>query len=241
MAIGAFHIQKLIIILESCGDFAVGVDGGEFSQGSSLNDAFLADEEEIIGLGIIIASQDGDDSFVFVEVQEIDNGEPFASPAGVGNLVTAHPIDFADRGEEEDVGMGLDVLHQFDRIARSGLDADDAAPATMLGGEGIVVHPLEITIVGQKDQDVLLRDEVFVIDVRSFVGDFGEAFVAKAALDLQEFFDEEGDNVVAGRKQAVVFSDVGFQSFFFGIEFILLHALQSAEGHRQDRVGLRFA
>ena len=96
-AMGALTNEgKLIIILESCGDFAVGVDGGKLSQSSPLDDAFLADEEEIIGLWIIIASQDSDDPFIFVEVQEIDDGEPFASPAGVGDLVTAHPIDFAN-------------------------------------------------------------------------------------------------------------------------------------------------
>ena len=69
--------------------------------------------------------------------------------------------------------MGEGVLHQNDLVPIGGLHAGDAASATVLGSEGIVVHAFDIPVAGQGNDDILLRDEVFVFDVGSRIRDFG--------------------------------------------------------------------
>ena len=123
------------------------MDGRVFGDGGSLDDTGLGDEEEVIALWVIIASQEGDDGLVFVEVEEVNDRHTLAKTAGVWDLITSHAVNLAQRGEEEDVGMGLNVLHELDHVAGNGLDADDSATTAMLGIEGVVIHSLEVTIV----------------------------------------------------------------------------------------------
>ena len=113
------------------------MDGRVFGDGGSLDDTGLGDEEEVIALWVIIASQEGDDGLVFVEVEEVNDRHTLAKTAGVWDLITSHAVNLAQRGEEEDVGMGLNVLHELDHVAGNGLDADDSATTAMLGIEGV--------------------------------------------------------------------------------------------------------
>ena len=54
--------------------------------------------------------------------------------------------------------MGEGVLHQNDLVPIGGLHAGDAASATVLGSEGIVVHAFDIPVAGKGNDDILLRD-----------------------------------------------------------------------------------
>ena len=76
--------------------------------------------------------------------------------------------------------MGLGVVHEPHDVPGGGLHAGDAAPAAMLGFEGIVVHPFDVVVAGEGNEDVLLGDEVFVLDVGGLIGDFGAPLVAEA-------------------------------------------------------------
>ena len=154
-------------------------------------------------------------------------------------MIAAETVDFASGGEEEDIGVGLRVLDELHGIPADGLHASDAFAAAMLSGEGIVIDALDIAVPGKGDDDVLLRDEVFVIDIGCVVGDLGETVVPEFLFEGSDFFDKELNDVVARGEQAIVFSDIGFKGALLGEELILFHALQTTEGHGENRIALR--
>ena len=82
-------------------------------------------------------------------------------------------------------------------------------------------------------------DEVLVFDIGGRIGNLRTSPITKARFDFLELDDHLVDDVVPGGEETVVFGDVRFEIGLFGVEFILLHALQTTEGHRKDRVALR--
>jgi hypothetical protein len=85
-----------------------------------------------------------------------------------------------------------------------------------------------------------LRDQIFVIDVGGFIRNLGQALIAKAVFDFGELLIIKLDDVVFAREEAVVLRDVlGEFVCVLVFELVLLKALEfTAEGHRQDGVGL---
>ena len=238
--VGALDVEEAVAIAETNGDFAVLVDGSVLLQGSALDEPVASDEDQVIALWIVIARNDGYDFFVAVEIEDVLSRGPFAGPPGIRDLIAAEAIDFAEAGEEEDVGVRLGVVHQAHHVAGGGLHAGNAPSAAVLGFEGIIVDPLNVVVAGEGDEDVLLRDEVLVFDIGGLIGDVGPPLVPEATLDLFDFGDEQIDDVLARGEEAVVFGDVGDQLVLFGIELVLLHALEAAEGHGQNRGALLF-
>ena len=135
--------------------------------------------------------------------------------------------------------MGLRVLNEPHDVVADGLHAGDADTAAVLGGEGVVIDPLDITVLGKGDDDVLLWDEVLVFDIGGRIGNLRTSPIAKARFDFLKLDDHLIDDVVPGGKETVVFGDVRFKIALFGVEFVLFHTLQTTEGHRKDRVALR--
>jgi hypothetical protein len=80
-----------------------------------------------------------------------------------------------------------------------GADAFDATAAAVLGAEGRIAHPFEITVIGQDNDDVLLRDQIFVIDVGGFIGNLRQSRVAEAIFDVFELLIKSSTMLFAAR------------------------------------------
>ena len=119
----------------------------------------------------------------------------------------------------------MGVFDQSNDIVSNRLHTSHADAATVLGGEGIIINPLDITIAGKGDDNVLLRNEVFVFDIGGIIGDFSTPFIGKARFDFLKFLNHDIDFVFTAGEDSIVFSDIGFKLSFFSIEFILLHTL----------------
>jgi hypothetical protein len=104
--------------------------------------------------------------------------------------------------------VGLGVKHDVDGIASSRRNAFDASTAAVLSAEGLIGHPFEIAVLRENDDDLVLRDQVFVIDVGGFIRNIGQALIAEFIFDFAELFDHKLHDVVFARKEAVVLRDV---------------------------------
>ena len=90
-------------------------------------------------------------------------------------------------GEEEQRVHRAAMEDVLDLVLFLRLDAGDAPPAAMLRAVGVAGDALDVAGLGQRDDDIDIRDEVFLAEVAGRLGaDFRAPLVAVALLEVLE-------------------------------------------------------
>ena len=71
------------------------MDGGKFGQGRAFDHAKFRDEEEIAVLAVFVNRNNGNDFFLFIEVEEVLGRHAFSNTSRIWDLISAETINFA--------------------------------------------------------------------------------------------------------------------------------------------------
>ena len=104
--------------------------------------------------------------------------------AGVGQLVRLRPVDPALVGEEQDPVVGRGHEEVVDDVVGPQLRAAHALAAAALRPVEVGLGPLGVAAAGDRDDDVLLGDQVLDRHVAVVGDDLGAPVVAELLDDL---------------------------------------------------------
>ena len=111
-------------------------------------------------------------------------------------------------GEEQQLVQGVANQVGKHRVVALGGGAADATTPTMLGTIRICRHALDVAAVGDRDEDLLLLNQV--LDAQLVAGggqDLGAALVAVCLLELDQVLADHAQDLGGVRKQVLEIGD----------------------------------
>ena len=250
---GEFAIDETVVFLDLDGDDAAFADIFKIVEVRFFDDAAAGGEEdvEVFVPGFLrgflaLDANGGGDFLVLFEFEKIGDGAAFAGAGAFGNLEHALDIATAHGREEHEVvvrGGGEEV---FDEVAVlfflrfTGGHADHAFAAAFLGAEGTDECSFDEAVVGERDDDAVVGDEILDGDVAFGWHDVGAARGGEFFLQGAEFVFDDGENaLLAGDDVEEVF-DCGDEFVVFLLDAVTLETGELVEAKIDDVADLLF-
>ena len=131
-------------------------------------------------------------------------------------------------------------VHLIDEILLARGRADDALAAAPLRAVGILRQALDIAAVRQRDDHVLLVDQVEHVDFAVHGRDLGAALVGVLAADLADLVADDAEHELLIGQHASVVGNLLLQLGVLGFELVALQSGQALEAHIQYGLSLAF-
>ncbi len=164
-----------------------------------------------------------------------------ASLGGLGafrNIVHLEPEAFAALRKEHQraVHVGdVDVLDEIFVAGGAALGADAAAALRAVFGQR---GTLDVAEVRDRDDNVLIRVEVFRVEIFRGGSDLGAARVAVFFLEVAELVLDDAQLHLFAAEHLLVVGDQFLKLVVFGLELVAFQSGELAETHLYDGVGL---
>src|SRR5690606_20095939 len=163
------------------------VDVAVLRDRGALHEAALGGEHEAAAQVEALDGEHGLDDLVVDQLREHVPDVPAASVAvelrQVVDLLAVDPP--AVREEQQEVVRAAHEQHRVEVVVLGAL-AGHPAPAAALGPVGGDGRALDVALARERDDHLLLGDQVVLVEVLGEVDDLRAALVAEALLDLEE-------------------------------------------------------
>jgi hypothetical protein len=117
-----------------------------------------------------------------LDARQVDDRDALGLAAGVGDVVDLGAEDAAAVGEEQRPVVGVGHEQVLDGVLLAGDVADDALAAAVLATVGGDRLALDVAAAGDRDDDVLVGDEVLVGHLAAeVVGDPGPSLARRTS------------------------------------------------------------
>ena len=234
----AAHGDELVGIAQVDGDEAVEAHVLVRVEGRLLDHAMRGREQQVLVGREVTRVDDGRDLLVVLDGKQVDDGRALGLTAAERNLVHLLAIDLTLVGEEEHVVMRRGDEELLDEVVFLELDATHTLAAALLlavGGNG---QALDVAAARDRDDHVLVGDEVLDVEVTRLVGDLGTTLVGIAALDLEHLVADDLLDEALVTQDALVIGDLLAQLGEFGLDLLALESGQTAQAHLEDVICL---
>ena len=139
-------------------------------------------------------------------------GPAAGGPALLGNVVDLEPVDLTVVGEEENIIVGQGDEHVFEEVALAGVGGGDPPAAAVLGAIGAGRQPLDIAVLGDRDDHVFFPDQRFLVVIAQLLGvELAPAGVGVLVLEVAEVGADQVEDQRLVRQDALVAGDVGLE------------------------------
>ena len=185
----------------------------------------------------------GRDLLARLEGKDVDQIRALGGASGLGDLIALAAVDLAEVREEEDVvmrGGSKDALNEILLLRRH---AGHAAAAALLAAVGRGRHAFAVARVREREDALLLLNEILDVDLILDVLDLGQAVVAVLVADGDQLVLQNALEHFFVRQQLAVIFDALFELLVFRLELLAFESLQALELHVQHdlRLDLRQA
>ena len=204
----------------------------------TLDDTLTGDHDQIFILFKLGDADHRGDLFIRGKRQDVGDIDALALAGGLGDLITLDAIDASLVGEEQVVVVGVRQEHFRRDVLITAGHARDASAASALGFVGVMRQTLDVTELGHRDDAILLRDEVFDIDLAGDGADLGTSGVAVFIADLKRLFLDDRQALIFAFDDLVIFFDLGGERGDLVLDLRLLHVGQLTQSHADDRLSL---
>ena len=140
----------------------------------------------------------GRDPLILLRPDEVEEGAPLRRPPALRNLVDLQPVGPTPIREQQQVGVRRGNKEVFDKIIFLGRRSAQAAPPSPLAPVLLHPRPPDIAGVGDGDDHVLFRDQVFDVEPRLPIddADLRPAGVSEPLLQRQHVAADQGQHPV---------------------------------------------
>ena len=184
--------DQLVVVLAEVDRDHAGLAGAVVVAEAGLLDQAVAGREHEVGLLVVVADrQDLGDVLVGLEAQESGDVAALRVARRLGEVVRLGAVDPAGGGEEQQpvvVGGGHQVL---DDVVAAQRRAAHALPATLLRAVGVGAGALGVAAAGDRDDELLVGDQVLHGEVAVGSHDLGPAVVAVLLHDLGQLVADD--------------------------------------------------
>ncbi len=238
--LGDCHVDQFVALAELDGDDAVLHRAAVSLQLGLLHQAAGSRHHQVmIGQVKILHRAAVGDILALAEVEQVDHRAAAAVAAKLRKVVDFAPVDPADIGKEQEIGVGTGHEQVLQRIFLVGLGAAKPLAAAALGAVSGDGSPLDVAVRADRNDHHLFGDQILVVDVADFIAaDLGPPLVAVFPLQLEEIGADQGQDVPLVGEDAAILADIGKQVLIFLGELLLLEVDQLPEGHAKDGIGL---
>src|SRR5690606_7691221 len=182
--------------------------------------------------------QQGCDRLPRFDANQVDDRDAAGGAPGVGQLPDLELEDTATVGEEEEAVVGAGGDNAVDAVFLAQGHPGHAAAAAVLLAVGAVGDPLDVTAVGNHDQDADVGDEILVGDLARYVLDQRAALVAELVAELDQLFPDYRQDLCRVGQQLLQPGDLLEQIAVLVLDLVPLQRGQAAQLHVEDGVGL---
>ena len=239
LAVGEIGRDQFVSLLDADGVDAVRAHVGEILELGLFHQAVAGGEEDVLAHFFEMANgEHGADRLARLQTDQVADVLAFAGGADVGNFVHLQPVDASGVGEDQNVGVrGVDE-EMLDEILVARLHAGAARASAALHAVGGDRRALHVAAVADRDCDLLVGDQVFQMDFRSFVFDDGAALVSVEFLYFFEFFHDHGAQLLFRTQNGFVLGDVLTRDIQFFRDFVDGELGQAVQLQFENRVSL---
>ena len=163
----------------------------------SLNFVFLTwpvlggEEEEAVRL-VVARVDDRLDVLAGLQLQQVRHRRAAGGALLLRDLVRLEAVDAPEVREEQQVGVGGGGEDVADVVLVAQLGPGHAAAAAALGPERVGGDRLDVALGRQRDDELLVVDEVLDVHVADVEGDLGAPLVGELLLDLGQLVLDDG-------------------------------------------------
>src|SRR5438067_43142 len=183
----------------------------------------------------------GGDGFALAQRQQIDHRFALRLASALGNLVHLEPVDLAEGGEEQEVGVRGSDEEIFDDVLFLRLHARHAlAPAT-LATIGLDVRAPDVAGARDGDDHLLVGEEAVAGELGRFGQDLGAARIAVLLFDLEQLVLDDVHQLGVRGEDALELLDRLEDLFVLLDDLLPFQRGQTAQLHVEDGLGLDFA
>ena len=176
---------------------------------SLLHQAVARGEEDVFVFFFKIAHREhGLHRFARLQADQVADVLALAGGADVGNFVHLQPVDASRVGEDQNVGVRRGDEEMLDEIFVARLHAGAARASAALHAVGGDRRALHVAAVADRDCDLLVGDQIFENDFRSFVFDARAALVAVELLYFFQLFDDDVAQLLLRSENGFVLGNV---------------------------------
>src|SRR5690606_28710374 len=236
-AVRELDVEQAVALADAHGRDAAGTDAGELVERSALDDAAGAEEHEE-PLGRELRDRDHRrDGGAAAEPEHADERLAAAVPR-LGDLVHGQRVRLAVLREDEQRVARAGDERALEEVAAL-LRAEHGRAAAHAAAVERERHPVDVALVRERDDDVLLGDEVLDRELRIALHDAGAARVAVALDHLLELADKHRELALPAREQLLELGDAALERLELLLQRLVLERGEARQAHVQDRAGLR--
>ena len=225
------------------GDDAIGARAGIGFQQGLLDRAVGGGQNQVVAVGEFLVFE-----VLYVEVgldavfrrkgQDVLDGAAFRGLGTFRDLVDLEPEALAALCEEHQRTVHVGYIDMLDEIFVAGgaaLGADAAAALRAVFGQA---GALDVAVVRDGDDHVLVRVEVFGVEVFGCEGDLGAARVTVFFFQFLQLVLDDAHLHLLAFEDLLVIMDHLFKLVVFGLQLVAFQAGELAEAHLHDGVSL---
>ena len=177
---------------------------------------------------------------VLAERQEVDDRAALRLARAERQLVHLQPVDLPDRGEEEEVVVRRGDEEVLDVVVVLEVHAHHADPAPALLAVGRDRQALDVARARDRDDHVLLGDQVLELELLLGGDDLGAAVVAARVdlLDLEQLLADQAVDPRLVREDRPQLRDPLLQIGVLVLDPLPLEPGEPGEAQVEDRLGL---
>ena len=174
-----------------------------------------------------------------LDAREVDDRDALGLAAGVGDRVDLGAEHAAAVREEQRPVVGVGDEQVLDGVLLAGDVPDDPLAAAVLAAVGGDRLALDVAAAGDRDDDVLVGDEVLVGHLAAgVVGDARPALAGVLALQLGELVLDDREDARRVGEDVLELGDELDDREVLVLDLLALEGGQAGEAHVEDRLGL---
>src|SRR5262245_22480069 len=237
-AVGQLHGHQFVAFVNAHGDDAVRADVCKFGELRLFDHALAGDHHGVTAFGEFADRDYARDPLGRRQADQVDDGLAAAGRRGVGDLMDFQFIDLSLMGEDHQVAVGRcdeDVRDDVLRPRAHALAPGPAAPLRFIHRQR---RAFDVARMGQRDNHVLVRDQVFERQLDAAIDDLRAAFVGVLLLNRAQLLDDYvPQNALVG-EDLFQLGDQLDHLFVLVNELLTFEGGQAAELHVEYRLRL---
>ncbi len=234
------HRNQLVVVAHVDGDDAVPTAAVVRLDGRLLHHAVSRGEQQVLVGREVARGDDRGDPLVIAEGKQIHDRRPARVSRANRQLVHLQAIDLAAAREEEYVVVRRADEQVLDEIALLQAHARDALAATLLLAVRGHRQPLDVSGLGDRDDHVLLGDQVLDVEVAGHTRELGAPRVRVLLPNLAHLVLDDLQHQRHVAENPLIPGDLLAQLGELLLDLGALQAGQAAQAHLEDRVRLCF-
>ena len=231
--------DELVVVADLDRDDAVGLDrrvvGAELGL---LDHALAGGEDEVLALAEVARGLHGPDELALAQRQHVHERAALGRARRLGQLVDLLPVDLAAVGEEEQEVVRRADEEVLDVVLVLHVHAGDADAAALLLAVGGERQRLDVAGLRDRDDHLLVGDQVLDVHVVLGEGDLGAPLVAVALLDLEQLLLDQAHHARLVAEDLAQLLDPLERVRVLLLDLVRLERGEPLEAQVEDRLGL---